>query len=285
MNPRPSFPSARNRAALMLALALTVSSCGGGGGGDPASPPVQTPVAAPARPVAQSDLQIAESIFSGAARTPEGFYDDAAPSSYGYVSTAHLKNSDLDADASQPLHELCTNDWNEALAWSETHAQQAPQYAALVETNDDARFFEFGRTRNGEPQFYLRERVFKCAYLDRSATDLRAASGPAGRLNQRPLTAGELKILSEYLWQFTMYNNFGHVVLKSAGEATSDGLAHTLHIASLVRAGISEGCDRIDVLTWRHDLDATTGALELRTQTLWSFGARESAGGVQLCAQ
>ena len=151
-------------------------------------------------------------------------------------------------------------------------------YADLVETNEDARYFEFGRSRPGDPQFYLRARVFKCAYLDRSSADLRAATGPAGRLNQRPLTAAELQTLSEYLWQFTQYNNFGHIVLKSSGDATSAGLSHTLHLASLSRGGVSAACDRISVIAWRHDLDAATGAVELNVETLWTFGARENAG-------
>jgi hypothetical protein len=37
-----------------------------------------------------------------------------------------------------------------------------------VATNDDTRYFEFGRSRRGDPDFYLRERVFKCTYVDRA---------------------------------------------------------------------------------------------------------------------
>ena len=152
-----------------------------------------------------------------------------------------------------------------------------------METNDDARYFEFGRMRQGDPDFYLRARVFKCAYLDRSSADLRSTAGPAGRLNQRPLTATDLRTLSEYLWQFTTYNNFGHAVIKSAGATTATGLSHTLHIANLVRGGVSASCDRIDIVSWMHALDATSGDLQLDMQTLWSFGARESSGVAQLC--
>jgi hypothetical protein len=201
------------------------------------------------------------------------------------VSNMQLKNSDIAGSVPpQALYELCTNDWNEALAWSEEAARRSSPYADLVETNEDARYFEFGRARLGDPQFYLRERVFKCAYLDRSAANLRAPSGPAGRLNQRPVTAADLQTLSEYLWWFTSYNNFGHVVLKSSGAATNDGLSHTLHLASLVRGGVSAACDRISVIAWRHDLNAATGAVELNAGTLWTFGARENAGVAELCS-
>jgi hypothetical protein len=270
----------------LLAATIALCSCGGADGGGSSSSVAST--AAAPRPVTQSDLDIARSIYSGAARTPANFYRDSEPSGHGYVSTMHLKNSDIEASGAaappQRLHELCTNDWNEALAWSEEAAHRTSPYADLVETNEDARYFEFGRARGGEPQFYLRARVFKCAYLDRSAADLRAATGPAGRLNQRPLTAAELQTLSEYLWQFTLYNNFGHVVLKSSGDSTSARLSHTLHLASLARGGVSAACDRISVIAWRHDLNAATGAVELNLETLWTFGARENAGVAELCS-
>ncbi|MGH8177558.1 MAG: hypothetical protein ACREV5_14975 [Steroidobacter sp.] len=280
----PLFQPQHRMLAVVLATTLALTSCGGGGGSGDAPEPSR-PAATASRPITQSDLEIAQSLYGGGSRTPASFYSDAAPSGHSYVSTVHLKNNDIDAGASapQPLYELCSNDWNEALAWSESSAQSAASYSDLVETTDDARFFEFGRTRQGDPDFYLRARVFKCAYLDRSAANLRAASGPAGQLNQRPLTASELRTLSEYLWLFTTYNNFGHVVLKSSGESAPLGLSHTLHIGSLIR-GDAGACDRIEVIAWRHDLDAATGALELAVETLWTFGARESSGVAELCA-
>ena len=112
-----------------------------------------------------------------------------------------------------------------------------------------------------------------------------AAVAGAGTLNRRPLTAAELRDLSEYLWQFTKYNNVGYAVLESGGSATASTLAHTLHIGVLARGGISSSCDRVDVIAWRHTLDTTTGTLQLEATTLWSFGARDTAGVVSLCAR
>jgi hypothetical protein len=267
-----------------LAAAVALASCGGGGdGGGAAQSPA--PAATAPRAVSQSDLEIAQAVYGGSPRTPDGFYSDSAPSGHDLVATTHLKNTDLAASGpTAPSYELCTDDWNEALAWSESSAQQAAQYADLVATIDDARYFEFGRVRAGAPQLYQRSRVFKCAYLDRSSANLRSEAGPAGRLNRRPLGATELRTLSEYLWQFTTYNNFGHVVLKSAGEATASGFSHTLHIGALTRGGASASCDRIDVIAWRHELNAATGALERTATKLWSFGARENAGVAELCS-
>lgn len=274
----------------VLSTTLVTTSCGGGGGGgggnsgagDEPAPPSAAPIVS--RAVAQSDLEIAQLIYAGTPRTPAGFYEDPQPTGPEYVSTTHLKNHDLaTASASDPLHELCTDDWNEALEWSEAHAQNAADYADLVATEDDDRYFEFGRVRAEAPEHYVRERVFKCAYVDRSAADLRVSEGAAGQLNLRPLTAVELRTFSEYLWQFTSYNNFGYAVLKSSGESSAATLTHTLHIAALVRNGMSETCDRIDIVAWRHTLDPSSGTLTLDTETEFSFGARESDGVVELC--
>jgi hypothetical protein len=273
----------RGRWRLAALAAVVLSACGGGGGESSAPTPSAS---APPRPVTQSDLQIAQSVYGTGPRTPAGFYADPPPSGHDYVATMHLKNADVDAAAvaPQPLYELCTDDWNQAFAWSELGAQNAPQYSDLVETNDDPRYFEFGRVRQGDPTFYVRARVFKCAYLDRAAANLRTAVGAAGQLNRRPLTAGELRDLSEYLWQFTQYNNVGYAVIESGGTSTAASLTHTLHIGKLERGGVSASCDRVDVVAWRHTLDTTTGSLQLEATTLWSFGARESAGLVSLCS-
>jgi hypothetical protein len=261
---------------------LVLSACGGGGSDSSAPAPTAS---APPRPVTQSDLQIAQGVYGSGPRTPAGFYSDPQPSGYAYVATMHVKNANVDATvaAPEPLYELCTDDWNEALAWSELSAQHDAQYSDLVETNDDPRYFEFGRVRQGDPTFYVRARVFKCAYLDRSQANLRDATGPAGQLNLRPLTSVELRDLSEYLWEFTPYNNVGYVVLKSSGSSSATGLTHTLHMGSLVRNGVSNSCDRVDVMAWRHTLDLASGEMELEVQTLWSFGALEAAGVVSLC--
>jgi hypothetical protein len=282
------YSKPRWRSHLTAVAAIVLSACGGGGGGgggESSSVPAAATIA-PVRPVEQSDSQIAEKLYGNGPRTPTDFYADSVPAGHGYVSTVHLKNADVDAAVTtqQPLHEICTDDWNQALAWSESSAQSAPQYADLVDTNDDPRFFEFGRVRQGEPTFYVRARVFKCAYLDRGDANLRLGAGPAGKLNQNPVTADELRNLTEYLWQFTQYNNAGYVVLKSSGSSSGNALTHTLHIGSLARSGISSSCDQVDVVAWRHTLNTATGRLQLEVETLWSFGAREAAGATSLCS-
>jgi hypothetical protein len=275
-------PQLQSRWPLALATAAMLASCGGGGSSSDSAAPAPSPSAL-TRPVDLSDSEIATLIYSGA-RTPQDFYREENATGHANIAKTHIKNTDVDASvaAAEAQFELCTNDWNEALAWSEATAQNAPQYSQLIATNDDARYFEFGRLRAGSPELYVQARVYKCAYLDRSSANLRASGGSAGHLNVRPLDATELKRVSEYLWQFTAYNNFGYAVLDSASTNANE---HTLYIGKLVREGVSASCDRIDVIAWRHNVDPSTGSASLNVQSLWSFGAHESSGIAQLCAE
>ena len=262
------------------AIALTLAGCGGG-----APEPEQSQPHSALRPFGESDLLIAQRLYDGSQRRPTGFHVDLPASGSQYVATAHLKSTDIDPSLDQQglRYELCTDDWNEALSWSETAARNSAQYADLVETGEDARYFQFGRARAGDPPILFQARVFKCSYLDRDGVDLQAGGGPAGQLNRQPADAAGLRELSEYLWQFTRYNNSGNVVLDSAGASTDSGLAHTIVIARLSRSGVAADCDRIDVVAWRHDLAAGSGQLTHSVELLWSFGAQESGRVAQLC--
>ncbi len=273
---RGRFTGERILPTTLLGCIVTLAGCGGGADSAPTNPP--PPVAA--RVVSQTDAEIAALLYSDSARTPPGFYADAAPPTSGYVTTAHLKNTDLTPAATQ--YELCSDDWSDALAWSEAVATAGTPYADLVATDSNSRYFEFGRVPRGQADSYQRARVYRCAYLDRAAVDLRSAAVPAGQINRRPVTAADVRELSEYLWLFTTDNNFGNAVLASRGGGTTARLEHTLYIARLQRAA-SGGCDRIDVLAWIHSADVTSGALERRELPEFNFGAREVAGSVQLC--
>jgi hypothetical protein len=263
------------RHAYAIALLAVLSGCGGGSNEAAAPEPVNT------RPIAQSDLEIAQMLYVDSRRTPQGFYQETSPPVQGYVATLHLKNTDLPA-ATTGQYELCTDDWNTALGWSDQAATGA-QASNLVETNTTAQYYEFGRVRAGTPQAYIRARVYRCSYLDRSAVDLLNPSSVAGQFNQRPLTTSELQQLSEYLWQFTPYNNFGNAVLKSSGAVATGSVQHTLIIAALTNAATSGGCDHIHVGGWTHSVNTQIGALTLTLRPLWDFGARRNAGVVELC--
>ncbi|MGE0115692.1 MAG: hypothetical protein AB7T07_12525 [Steroidobacteraceae bacterium] len=275
-----------NRALRLLpgGLALLLCACGGGGGSSStgSSTPSSLAVSAPGG-VTQSNSQIAALIYSDTQRTPGGFYVESVPVFSGYVATSHLKTTDVNSSAVL-RYELCSDDFNQALQWSETANTLSGDHASLTGNDSTARYFEFDRIRNSTPQGYLRQRVYKCAYLNRNTVDLQASSGDAGTLNVRPLDVTTLKQLSEYLWQFTGYNNFGNVVLSSNGASGSNSLTHSLIIASLVRASSAGACDTINVIDWKHTVDTATGELTLSLTPLFSFHAQESNGAVSVCS-
>jgi hypothetical protein len=222
-------------------------------------------------------MEIAQLLYADNHRTPDGFYREPVPMVPGYIATSHLKNTDIANAVTQ--FELCSDDWSTALSWSDQVAA-ATSASSLTDTVTTTSYFEFGRTRPGALQGYIRMRVFRCDYLDRSSVDLRSVSSTAGQFNLRPIAATDLQTLIEYLWQFTSYNNYGNAVLKSAGTVTSNGLQHTLTIATL---NSSVNCDQINVIGWTHTVDTQTGMLRLNIQSLWNFGARRAAGIVELC--
>jgi hypothetical protein len=260
---------------------LLLTACGGGAGGSDSSSEVP-PNPALAAGVTLGNAQIAAMLYADNARTPADFYAEPLPQSQQYIATSHLKNVDLGDTGT--LHELCTDDWNQALAWSEAAAQRSPQYRALVANEVNARFFQFDRVSGSQPQLYQRGRIFHCTYLDRSGVDLQQLQGQAGQLNLRPIAAADLKLLSEYLWQFTSYNNFGHAVLRSFAATGNGALRHSLIVANLQQANGVNGCDQISVESWTHAVDNSSGALTRSVNTLWSFGARATPTGAELCA-
>jgi hypothetical protein len=269
----------RVRQFLLSSAVMLLSACGGGG--DSTAPVTNAPVGT-ASVVSQSNIQIASLIYSDSQRTPTGFYTETVPVFSGYVATSHLKTTDINTNAILK-YELCSDDFNQALQWSETVNSNSGDNANLTGNDATDKYFEFDRLRNGTPQGYLRQRVYKCAYLSRSTVDLNASSGQAGILYARPLNAAMLKTLSEYLWQFTTYNNFGNVVLSSSGVAGSNSLTHSLMIASLTRATTTGSCDSINVVEWQHRVDTITGDMTLNSTPVMNFRAQESNGAVSVC--
>jgi hypothetical protein len=202
-------------AALLVAY-VVLAACGGGGdasmataGGAASNPQAPSP---PSLSAAQQS--VAEKIYAGTPRTPADFVTDPPPAGVtGSVSTTHLKNTDT-APAATSHFELCSDDLAQALAWSETKTAALSTYADLIDTNSSTRLFEFVRVPRNDASARIRHRVYRCSYIDRGSTELTSDSGAAGLVNLRPIDASALKDLSEYLWQFTPFNNADHVVLQ-----------------------------------------------------------------------
>jgi hypothetical protein len=260
----------RRRRLLAAFAAVALGSCGGD------SATESTLGVAP-----RTDAQIAELLYAGAPRTPDGFLADPVPSSYQQVTTFHIKSDQLDANAATS-YELCTDDFATALAWSETLAQAAPAYLALVDSMQGGRYFELDRVASTEPERLVRMRVYRCAYLERNGVDLGSTAEAGGTLNARPVDAVALRELGEYLWRFTTYNNADHAVLGSEARASTT-IEHVLTLASLARGAGAGGCDRVTLHEWLHTADAATGALSHDNVALRTFDVRRDAGVVSGC--
>jgi hypothetical protein len=276
---------------------MTLIACGGGGGGAGAPAPAASapqnvtapPVAAPTPPsTSAADLTLAGRLYKGDERTPAGFDVESRPASVtGTLSTRHLKNTDFATgpQANGSSHEVCTNDLAQALDWSEHVATWGGQYSDLAEVRSDARMFEIVRVPRADVTAMLRHRVFKCEYLDRSNSDLRVESGAAGALNQRPLTAPELEALSEYLWQFTMYNNSDYAVESSSGSSNGSQLAHTIRMGQLIR-GSNGACDTVQISDWTHTMNTADGTLTRSLTNVRSIQVKSAGADLaQSCAQ
>jgi hypothetical protein len=281
-----------SRIVLASMTFLTLAACGGGGSGggqgSSAAPVSSQPALASVTPpsTAAADVALADRLYKGDARTPADFDVEARPSSVvGVLSTRHLKNTDLSpgAQIADPTYEVCTNDMAQVIDWSERQATWNGQYADLVEVREATQMFEVVRVPRADVTAMIRHRVFRCDYLDRAGSDLHADSGTAGTLNQRPLTAGKLEALAEYLWQFTLFNNADYVVESSTTVASDSTVVQTIRMGKLVR-GAAGGCDTVQLLDWTHTMDAASGALTRALQNVRTFRAKNTAGATELCA-
>ncbi|HRX89734.1 MAG TPA: hypothetical protein P5528_09835, partial [Steroidobacteraceae bacterium] len=277
----------------LLASALLVA-CGGTGSSDTdGSATINTPGSAPPRSPSQStalpaeDLAIATRLYRGDERTPPGFVVEPRPANVlGLVSTRHLRNTDIDSGTpNNAAHfELCTNDTAQAIEWSEQNAAWNGQYSDLVQVDDNARYIEVSRVPRADVTALLRQRVFRCDYLDRSGSDLRVEQGTAGVLRVRPIDGSVLRTLVEYLWQFTPQNNANYVVVSSASDTSATHLSHQLELGELIRATAS-GCDTVRVSDWTHTADVTSGALHRSVAVTRSFSVRDGAHGAEACTE
>ncbi len=279
---------------LGMLLTMGLAACGGGGGGASSSPSSASPpqnAGGPSQPVtppsaSAADLSLAARLYKGDERTPSGFDIEARPASVtGTLATRHLRNTDF-ATGPQgigPTYEVCTNDMAQAIQWSEQMSSWNGQYSDLVDVRSDTQKFELVRVPRADVAAMVRHRVFRCDYLDRSGSDLRADSGAAGSMNQRPLTAAELEALAEYLWQFTLFNNADYAVESSTSSGDGAVITHTIRMGQLVR-GANGACDTVQLVEWTHTMNATDGTLTRAVGNGRSYKVKISSGTAESCA-
>lgn len=251
---------------------------GCGGGGEVTAPPDSAPVSADSE-----HLAIAERLYAGAPRVPEGFAVNAPDPGSSYSRTRHLKSTDLDRSAAFAF-ELCTRDMAEAIGWSATVAASSETATDVLMVNSHPRYFEIVRQERRAPQAILNDRVFQCDYLNREGVELREPSGYAGVLTTPVIDAQVLSALTRYLWQFTRFNNANFLVVSEVTSSQGTAIVNEIEIARLIPPTVAGACDRIERFHWRHTL--STQSKELwrdELPPLDVFWARYEAGNVSLC--
>lgn len=284
-------------AMLVLTTNLLVA-CGGGGGSsanagetadanDPAAAATTNSDATTVTIAAvKTDLTMLalESIYYNK-RTPDGFYSENEPSPDTFQTITHIRNINILAASEYndtiARYELCSNDFYEALAWSNL---SAGDLGVLVDNSETALYFQFTRSPVANPLFSNIQRVFKCDILDRSALDIRVSSEQLGIYNQMPQQPSQIKSLIEYMWLFSEANTYGNAVLTSTISEQEQGFVHRMDVATLTTAANRENhCDQIAINLIEYSIDKLSGAIQVSQMQQQSITAQFDGATISYC--
>lgn len=218
-------------------------------------------------------------------RIPDGFYKEELPDDVFYT-TSHVKNVSLLPvidRAGLADYELSSDDYVEALAWSDKAAEYQQSYKQLTDIVDTELYYQFTRFDPDLPQFINRHRVFKASVLDRSGVDRSDEdSAYKGKITMPDLTAEKVKLIIEYLWMFTLSNNYRNAVLESYVTEMDDEFIHIMKQAKL-DFGYSESCDSITVYEIRYTVSKSTGFIWKEKVLTAEFSAKRSGTYLEIC--
>lgn len=266
---------------LLVPLLTTVCACGGSGAADSVEPAdAGTSAALPTR---LSDAEILARIYDPEYSVPDGFFIDPRADTDRSYTVHHV----LDDSNS---YELCTDDYQTAVAWEESDNATRAVSGAFVSATETPRYFEFVRELEygsdagnvGDPMSPGFARVFKCSNTNRDGVDRTLLDGYAGAINSRPIGPTAVRDFTEYLWQFRFFPSARGVVLDSVKGSANNHFQQTLKLAFRHRQG-ADRCDRIELADWRFSVDRATGYVEKRFSTGRSFEARLVAGTPTIC--
>ncbi|VAW52143.1 hypothetical protein MNBD_GAMMA05-668 [hydrothermal vent metagenome] len=254
-------------------LTLLLSACSGGSGGSDNDP-------AKVNASQSKDLIIASALYFDK-RTPEGFYQEQSVSDDYYV-TNHVKNIDLLPLANRsglPIFELTSDDATEAMNWSEQAAILQPTYKQLVDVTETALYRQFTRMDPAAPEFIYLQRILKANVLDRNGVD----DTYKGRITLPSMSAEDVKLIIEYLWTFTIDNNFGTAVLSSNTDETNNEFVHVMQQAKL-NLSFNDSCDSIEIYEVSYSVAKASGFIN-RTEVLTRvMSAKRTGASLEICS-
>lgn len=246
---------------------LVLAACGSPNSGDePSASELQ-------QRILPSESEILSAVYDNNYQNPDNFYVDERASTSRSYTLYHVKDPSVS-------YELCTDDYQQALAWETADNESRPVNGYYVDSYENDRYFEFIRELSfsdgignindlTSPGF---ARVFKCSYLNRDGVDRNLLDGYAGRLNSRPLTRTSLKLYSEYMWQFTFFSPGQKKVLQSFSSEKSNRIDHTLVLTFKTNRG-TEQCDLIEIVDWVFSVDKENGNLTKEFNLLFDLEA------------
>ncbi len=254
-------------------ITLLLSACSGGSGGSDNN-------SAKINASQSEDLVIASALYFDK-RTPEGFYQEQSNNDDYYV-TSHVKNIDLLPLASRsglPVFELTSDDSTEAMSWSEQAAVLQSTYKQLVDVTETALYRQFTRMDPATPEFIYLQRILKANVLDRNGVD----DTYKGRITLLNMNAQDVKLIIEYLWTFTIDNNFGTAVLSSNTTETNNEFVHVMQQARL-NLSFNDSCDSIEVYEVSYSVAKASGFIN-RTEVLTRvMSAKRIGSSFEICS-
>lgn len=226
-----------------------------------------------------SDIQIAETVYFDA-RTPDGFYQESYSNDNFYV-ISHIKNTDLLAlvdRAGVVSYELSSNNFNEALTWTNTSESYQATNKQLVDNTETSMYYQFTRVDPIAPEIVYYQRVLKSTVLDRNGVD----DTYKGVITIPAITAADVKLIVEYLWSFTSNNNYGFAVLDST---VTEGAADFIYRMEQVNLNMSfdESCDSIELYEVTYSVLKATGAITKSAVLQRVILAKRSGDYIEIC--
>ncbi len=263
------------RALLTGITVLSLTACGGSSG----SSSVDNSAANIA-----SEMVIANALYFDK-RTPADFYKEDFQGDTFY-SVSHVKNTSLLPivdRAGLAVHELASDNFVEAMAWSDKAAEFQQSYKQLASNSETMLYFQFTRFDPATPQFINLHRVFKASTLDRSGVDRNDASASyKGRITLPNLAAVDVKLIVEYLWMFTLSNNYRNAVLESYTTETATEFVHIMQQARL-NLNYKGGCDDVEVYEVRYRIAKDSGFIWKEKVLTSTFSAKRTDSYLEIC--
>jgi hypothetical protein len=252
-------------------LSLLLSACGS------TEAPVPTSSSVNAGEI--NDLAIANAVYFDE-RTPDDFYHEELQDD-AFYSISNVKNVDLLPIVNRgglPAYELVSDDYVEAMGWSEQAAGYDVTYKQLVDNNETMLYQQFTRVDPASPEFIQLHRVIKASVLDRTGVD----DYYKGRITIADMTAAQVKLILEYLWTFTYDNNTGNAVLLSDTTETDDEFIHIMQQARL-HMSYTESCDTIEVYDIRYTVEKASGFIWKNEVLTSVISAKRSGDRIEIC--